>query len=645
MRQIVVILCVLAFLAAPLCADTNHVLPDDTVSPSVHLRSADNNKAQYEVKPVSHWIDRLENGSVQERMLASHALERIGWEAKDAAPALTKALHDSNEHVRRNSANALSNLGKAAHIAVPDLIEALKDDTDADLRHYAARALSSVGPDAVKAVPALVRALDDPDRFVREESAAALGMIGTRDKEAIMSLRRLLRDSDLYVRRSASRALGSLAPVAIPYLIEGLRDKNLEFRFRTAEALRYMGIQALPALSEGLEEEDPHIREGCARALVVMRPRPVEAVASLKCALGDKNIQVRVWVARALGWIGLGAEPAASQLVESLDSDSIEFRHEVVLALARIGPGCQPLLTEALTNESPLIRAGAARALGLTRPAATNSILALIAMLRDDNCDVRFEAAQGLSGIGAEAIPHLRTALADNDSKVRAGAAYALGGRCDGGSIAFSHLYGTPPEAEVRKRIKEAVDALRAALRDTDRKVRRTSAEALGRLGEFAKSALTDLEQSIRDDSDPSVRYRAAKALARIDKDSSAAHERVATELARRNRIEHFYGFEQSLRMLRITSEVEGPGLKGSSADAAGAAYWIFSNTPLEGMTKKEVLSLFGDPKTISDYGKEPGTEPDAPLMYRFDTGLGGFMCTIIFQDGTVSAVECTGFS
>jgi hypothetical protein len=185
-----------------------------------------NSWAKYEGKPVSYWIERLENGAAKERMLASHALARIGMDARNAAPALTKALRDSNEHVRRNAANALSHFGAASRIAVTNLTAALGAKTDADLRQYAARALGSIGPDAASAVPSLAGALDDPDRFVRAKAATALERIGTTNALYIVPLRKLLDDSDLHVFRAASKALSNLDPKSAPLIEEKLLERN-----------------------------------------------------------------------------------------------------------------------------------------------------------------------------------------------------------------------------------------------------------------------------------------------------------------------------------------------------------------------------------------------------------------------------------
>jgi len=74
-----------------------------------------------------------------------------------------------------------------------------------------------------------------------------------------------------------------------------------------------------------------------------------------------------------------------------------------------------------------------------------------------------------------------------------------------------------------------------------------------------------------------------------------------------------------------------GKDTKASSGEACQAAHRIFSRVSLLNRTRDEVLMLLGDPATISDYNKPAGRNPTSPLVYVFDTGLGGVKYTIHF--------------
>lgn len=102
-----------------------------------------------------------------------------------------------------------------------------------------------------------------------------------------------------------------------------------------------------------------------------------------------------------------------------------------------------------------------------------------------------------------------------------------------------------------------------------------------------------------------------------------------------------FYkGCEKDIELLRKTYKLARPPLRASSPEACHAAARIFAKIKFEGMTKDEVLSLLGDPATISDYGIRAKPGPDEPLVYRFDTGLGGLEYTLQFRKGKVVAVK-----
>ena len=62
-------------------------------------------------------------------------------------------------------------------------------------------------------------------------------------------------------------------------------------------------------------------------------------------------------------------------------------------------------------------------------------------------------------------------------------------------------------------------------------------------------------------------------------------------------------------------------------------------------MSRSKVRDLLGDPKTISDGGITAGTEVDSPLIYRFDSGLGGWQYTLVFRNGVVLELKEEGLN
>jgi hypothetical protein len=98
------------------------------------------------------------------------------------------------------------------------------------------------------------------------------------------------------------------------------------------------------------------------------------------------------------------------------------------------------------------------------------------------------------------------------------------------------------------------------------------------------------------------------------------------------------------VKLMWETSHIHGntgsnaPNQQGSSERAVKAAGRVFSTLPLVGMTRQQVLETLGDPKTSSDsiynfpfYPPTPGA-----LVYRFDTGSGGWQFDLVLNDHDV---------
>jgi vesicle coat complex subunit len=91
-----------------------------------------------------------------------------------------KKLQDANYTVRSNAANWLGRCGSDASVAVPALIEVLRDK-NGEVRYHAARALGHIRHPL--AVEALSKRLFDRAEYVREAAAEALKRIGTPEAE------------------------------------------------------------------------------------------------------------------------------------------------------------------------------------------------------------------------------------------------------------------------------------------------------------------------------------------------------------------------------------------------------------------------------------------------------------------------------
>lgn len=84
-------------------------------------------------------------------------------------------------------------------------------------------------------------------------------------------------------------------------------------------------------------------------------------------------------------------------LVEALGDPDLEVRQNVGFALAAFGRDAVPALRTALRDPSPLRRSGAAYALGILGRAGGEALPDVVAALKDEDRDVRRQAALAAS--------------------------------------------------------------------------------------------------------------------------------------------------------------------------------------------------------------------------------------------------------
>jgi HEAT repeat protein len=129
-----------------------------------------------------------------------------------AVPTLREAIKSDEPLVRREALRSLGKLRERAsidpQIVVPLLLDSLKEDPDATVRHMAATYLGIVRDHPDEAVEGLIAALPDPQAEVRQAAVLSLSSYGLDAEPAIPALTRLAaKDPDEDVRREAARTL------------------------------------------------------------------------------------------------------------------------------------------------------------------------------------------------------------------------------------------------------------------------------------------------------------------------------------------------------------------------------------------------------------------------------------------------------
>jgi HEAT repeat protein len=478
-------------------------------------------------------LPALEDPAVEVRLVAAHALARVGQEQRERVfPALAVRLREPDADVRRVVIAALRSLGPAEPEDARLLAQGLSSD-GLDARTYAVECLSRLGPDAIEAVPALVarfadddadlrriaaravagvghealpeleKALHHAEPRIRATAALSVGQFGPRARDATPTLMALLADRSSAARAEASRALGRVGPdakVALPSLAQAAKDVVPAARRAAVDAITAIGPEPFlaPVLAERLVDADPGVRGAALEALAGVAPTE-ECVPPLQTALAGTKPEVRTYAARALGQIGPAAAAAVPSLKLALQDDAAEVRDAAARALGRLAPapGTLPALVQAVLGPDREIAETARTALEQIAKPDRDDVTLLANVLRSKDKTLQLFAATALVKLGVDAraaVPTLAGALSDRDEVIRARACEALGA--------------------VGPRASPAVPALLAALKDEATTVRRSAARALGEVVHVdAYLAVPALLAAMRD---RDVREAAFDALLRV---------------------------------------------------------------------------------------------------------------------------------
>jgi len=227
--------------------------------------------------------------------------------------------------------------------------------------------------------------------------------------------------------------------------------------------------------------------------------------------------------------------------VEVLKNDeSVVMRAGAAKALGNIGPDAAdgtPVLAETLLKDKhPMVRAQAAKALGKIGSGTEQGVLALNkAIWYDEDADVCKNAIHALGEIGDNSettLKVLSAVIKEKDQELGVEALHVLVWL---GPDSHTVIYGLceallyNDSVEIRKNAavalgeigpmaREATPALAKALEDEDADVRLCAADAIGRIGREALEAASALVKATRVDPDMRVRTKAKESLVNLAK-------------------------------------------------------------------------------------------------------------------------------
>lgn len=411
------------------------------------------------------------------------AATALGRDDAATIAALIRTLESKELSLRSRAVDRL------AEIEIPEvqerLIGALKHAND-DVREWAGVGLGEVGDD--RAVGPLIAALGDPGWLVREFALEALGAIA--DPRSVDAVSRRLGSSDQNERGTAADCLGEIGDLAsTASLIKASEDRVETVRAHAFAALsRIGGDGALERVARAARTDTGYVRVFAARSLDEFESQG--AVDALRAALEDELWGVRSAAARCLANM---EHPSAKAVLEQAAAcRDLRVRTVSLWALERrVEDAGIELLCRGLRDPDEDKRHDVAK--GLADIGDDRTIDGLLGAARDSCRFVRSTAADGLGKTGAtRAIPVLATLLDDPEWYVSCQVPIALGkiGTAEATRILLTRLRRNV-ENLTRDRIvdalakiagKEGVEPLRAALRDSDRNVRRAASEALAKV-------------------------------------------------------------------------------------------------------------------------------------------------------------------
>ena len=241
--------------------------------------------------------------------------------------SLIKGLTDSDDEVRRCSAEALGRLGPAAQKAAEDLVDAFADEP---VRQAAITAVLNIGKPAV---PTLIAALNDDT--IRLDAAQALRQldpptavkvgVDRPSAQDLPALRLALLDESRQedARVALTQMLGEIGKAGAPILVDAFASDSDDVSRSAAAAFRQIGPSAVPILQEAKKSESPGVRARSVDALGAIGPTARSAVPSLVEALSDSDRTVQHRAVVALDMLGEAAVEAIPPLIQVMQNPRV----------------------------------------------------------------------------------------------------------------------------------------------------------------------------------------------------------------------------------------------------------------------------------------------------------------------------------
>jgi HEAT repeat protein len=417
--------------------------------------------------------------------------------APEAGQALLKALTAAEKPAWR--AALMNSLGSRG-VSDPPVVQALLKaaaDVDDDVRSAALMALAKLGEKSAGSM--IGEALGKGSPRAQAVATDAYLLLAERlcekgDKDSALPMYRKLwvKDQKGPIRCAALTGLGRAGGVAeLNVIFEAMGDPDAQVRGAAVSALSLLSSkEAVQAMAEKLKSATPEMKTALLRALAAIGDKSV--LAAFLAAAADADESVRLEALTGLG--GLGNASAALVLAKVAASDTGRARDVSRQSLDRLtGKEVDAGLLALAQDPDAKVRAEALRSLGARRTA--EALPVALKAAEDADAGVRAEAFRTLGALAtADTTPALVNLLVktregnERDAAVAAAVAAArqipdAGVQADPVVSAYANATAAGKTGLLaalgRLGGAKALEAIRAALKDADEKVKEAAVRGL----------------------------------------------------------------------------------------------------------------------------------------------------------------------
>ncbi|HTV62484.1 MAG TPA: HEAT repeat domain-containing protein [Verrucomicrobiae bacterium] len=374
------------------------------------------------VEYIARIKPRLQDSSITVR---SEAVDAIGIQANApelAIPLLLDALKDSA--VSANAANALANFGTNSLVAFPQLVK-LVDSEDESTASAALRALIVIAPD--ESFPILTNCIargkpktdEALQALVDESPGKALALVLDGMQSADINRRRaafrLLRKYPMTPKvesamKSAAADPDSMISADARKILTGQYLAGVPFESQFPDEPSYEGKPLGDWLKNHDREGDfsPEAKDALRHIGTNAIPALLERLVYVQPPFGLPAYEVNIAALRGFIALGENAKPALPQLKAIMEGTNEDFALFAMMASCGTGSNAMPLLMQGLTSRFANVRGEAAHNLtegiGAQFPdQRKRAVPFLVKFLNDPDMDVRINATNELKEIDPEA--------------------------------------------------------------------------------------------------------------------------------------------------------------------------------------------------------------------------------------------------